>query len=58
MNVDYSAYEGRRSVAGHSSTVLSRGDVIIERRHMTGTGYWAGHVVSIVEPVPTGQYLR
>ncbi|MFI9719767.1 dihydropyrimidinase [Streptomyces sp. NPDC052396] len=39
MNVDYSAYEGKR-VTGQVETVLSRGEVVIDRRHFTGR---AGH---------------
>ncbi|MBV9024880.1 MAG: dihydropyrimidinase, partial [Streptomycetaceae bacterium] len=43
MNVDYSAYEGRR-ITGQVETVLSRGELVIEQRTYTGH---AGH----------GQYL-
>ncbi|MCB5169503.1 dihydropyrimidinase [Streptomyces bambusae] len=39
MNVDYSAYEGRR-ITGQVETVLSRGVPVIERREFTGR---AGH---------------
>ncbi|MET3986812.1 dihydropyrimidinase [Streptomyces sp. PvR034] len=39
MNVDYSAYEGRR-ITGRVDTVLSRGEVVIDRREYTGR---AGH---------------
>ncbi|MDG4856817.1 dihydropyrimidinase [Streptomyces sp. T-3] len=39
MNVDYSAYEGKR-VTGQVETVLSRGEVIINQREFTGR---AGH---------------
>lgn len=39
MNVDYSAYEGKR-VTGRVETVLSRGEVIINQREFTGR---AGH---------------
>jgi dihydropyrimidinase len=37
MNVDYTPYEGRR-VRGVTETVLSRGEVIVDRRSFTGTG--------------------
>jgi dihydropyrimidinase len=43
MNVDYSAYEGRR-LTGQVETVLSRGELVIDQRAYTGQ---AGH----------GQYL-
>jgi dihydropyrimidinase len=36
MNVDYTPYEGRR-VRGVTETVLSRGEVIVDRRSFTGT---------------------
>ncbi|MCS0635337.1 dihydropyrimidinase [Streptomyces sp. LP05-1] len=39
MNVDYSAYEGR-TVTGQVETVLSRGEVVIDRRTYVGR---AGH---------------
>ncbi|KQX57048.1 MULTISPECIES: dihydropyrimidinase [unclassified Streptomyces] len=39
MNVDYSAYEGQR-VTGQVETVLSRGEVVIDRRKYVGH---AGH---------------
>ncbi|RKT07702.1 dihydropyrimidinase [Streptomyces sp. 3211.6] len=39
MNVDYSAYEGRR-ITGRVDTVLSRGEPVIDRRAYTGR---AGH---------------
>ncbi|MFI1015177.1 dihydropyrimidinase [Streptomyces sp. NPDC020965] len=39
MNVDYSAYEGKR-VTGRVETVLSRGEVVIDRGTFTGR---AGH---------------
>ncbi len=35
MNVDYSAYEGRK-IQGVTETVLSRGDVILEKGNFTG----------------------
>ena len=35
MNVDYSAYEGKR-VTGQVETVLSRGELVIDRREFTG----------------------
>ncbi|MFF0484232.1 dihydropyrimidinase [Streptomyces sp. NPDC004435] len=51
MNVDYSAYEGR-TVTGQVETVLSRGEVVVDRRKYVGH---AGHGVF----VPRGlcQYL-
>ncbi len=39
MNVDYSAYEGRR-VTGRAETVLCRGSVVVDQRRFTGR---AGH---------------
>jgi dihydropyrimidinase len=36
MRVDYSAYEGRK-VRGVTETVLSRGNVIVEKGHFKGT---------------------
>jgi len=39
MNVDYSAYEGRR-ITGRVDTVLSRGEVVLDERSYTGR---AGH---------------
>jgi dihydropyrimidinase len=39
MNVDYSAYEGKR-VTGQVETVLSRGELVIDQRKFTGR---AGH---------------
>ncbi|WP_327417423.1 dihydropyrimidinase [Streptomyces sp. NBC_01233] len=39
MNVDYSAYEGRR-ITGRVDTVLARGEVVIDRREYSGR---AGH---------------
>ncbi|MFD8209430.1 dihydropyrimidinase [Streptomyces sp. NPDC059695] len=52
MNVDYSAYEGK-TVTGQVETVLSRGEVIVDRRKYVGH---AGHGVF----VPRGlcQYLN
>ncbi|MGX2993718.1 dihydropyrimidinase [Streptomyces sp. JNUCC 64] len=35
MNVDYSAYEGKR-ITGRVDTVLSRGELVIDRREFTG----------------------
>ena len=35
MNVDYNPYEGRR-VKGVTETVLSRGEVIVERGNFAG----------------------
>ncbi|WP_030252798.1 dihydropyrimidinase [Streptomyces violens] len=51
MNVDYSAYEGRR-VTGRVETVLSRGELVIDRREFTGR---AGHGQYV--PRATSQYL-
>ncbi|MGW2779840.1 dihydropyrimidinase [Streptomyces populi] len=51
MNVDYSAYEGRR-VAGRVETVLSRGEAVITDREFTGR---AGH--GVYTPRSTCQYL-
>ncbi|MER6614158.1 dihydropyrimidinase [Streptomyces xantholiticus] len=51
MNVDYSAYEGRR-VTGRVETVLSRGEVVIDQRTFTGR---AGH--GVYTPRSTCQYL-
>ncbi|MFF8267847.1 dihydropyrimidinase [Streptomyces sp. NPDC016562] len=51
MNVDYSAYEGKR-ITGRVDTVLSRGELVIEQREFTGR---AGHGVFI--PRSTCQYL-
>ncbi|WP_028812945.1 dihydropyrimidinase [Streptomyces flavidovirens] len=39
MNVDYSAYEGKR-ITGQVETVLSRGELVIDQRQFTGR---AGH---------------
>ena len=39
MNVDYSAYEGKQ-ITGQVETVLSRGELVIDRREFTGR---AGH---------------
>ncbi|WP_031073858.1 dihydropyrimidinase [Streptomyces sp. NRRL S-118] len=52
MNVDYSAYEGR-TVTGQVETVLSRGEVVIDRRTFTGR---AGH--GLYTPRSTCQYLN
>ncbi|MEV0964279.1 MULTISPECIES: dihydropyrimidinase [unclassified Streptomyces] len=52
MNVDYSAYEGKR-VTGRVETVLSRGEVVIDRREFTGR---AGH--GVFTPRSTCQYLN
>ncbi|MGW5675954.1 dihydropyrimidinase [Streptomyces sp. NPDC003860] len=52
MNVDYSAYEGRR-ITGQVETVLSRGEVVIDRREYVGR---AGHGQYV--PRGTCQYLR
>ncbi|MFC6066759.1 dihydropyrimidinase [Streptomyces ochraceiscleroticus] len=51
MNVDYSAYEGKR-VTGRVETVLSRGEFVIEQREFTGH---AGH--GAYTPRSTCQYL-
>ncbi|MFJ4622028.1 dihydropyrimidinase [Streptomyces sp. NPDC088812] len=51
MNVDYSAYEGRR-ITGRVETVLSRGEPVITEREYTGR---AGHGVYL--PRSTCQYL-
>ncbi|MGY0057381.1 dihydropyrimidinase [Streptomyces sp. LZ34] len=51
MNVDYSAYEGKR-VTGQVETVLSRGETVIDRRRFTGR---AGHGRYIARD--TCQYL-
>lgn len=51
MNVDYSAYEGKR-VTGQAETVLSRGETVIDRRRFTGR---AGHGRFIARD--TCQYL-
>ncbi|GAA3160056.1 MULTISPECIES: dihydropyrimidinase [Streptomyces] len=52
MNVDYSAYEGRR-ITGRVETVLSRGTVVIENRRHTGR---AGHGVYV--PRGLGPHAR
>ncbi|QHC24703.1 dihydropyrimidinase [Streptomyces sp. GS7] len=51
MNVDYSAYEGRR-LTGRVETVLSRGELVLDKREFTGR---AGHGQYI--PRGTCQYL-
>ncbi|MEV3858659.1 dihydropyrimidinase [Streptomyces sp. NPDC050095] len=51
MNVDYSAYEGKR-VTGRVETVLSRGEVVVEGREFKGR---AGH--GAYTPRGTCQYL-
>ncbi|MDX3853068.1 dihydropyrimidinase [Streptomyces sp. AK02-01A] len=51
MDVDYSAYEGRR-ITGQVETVLSRGELVIDRRTFTGR---AGH--GQYTPRSTCQYL-
>lgn len=51
MNVDYSAYEGRR-ITGRVDTVLSRGELVIDRREYTGR---AGHGAFV--PRSICQYL-
>ncbi|MBM7173481.1 dihydropyrimidinase [Streptomyces sp. G44] len=51
MNVDYSAYEGKR-VTGRVETVLSRGDLVIEDRRFVGR---PGH--GLYTPRSTCQYL-
>ncbi|GGV05326.1 dihydropyrimidinase [Streptomyces spectabilis] len=52
MNVDYSAYEGKR-VTGRVETVLSRGEPVIDKRAFTGR---AGH--GVYTPRATCQYLN
>ncbi|MCZ7457058.1 dihydropyrimidinase [Streptomyces sp. WMMC940] len=52
MNVDYSAYEGKR-ITGRVETVLSRGELVIERREFVGR---AGH--GAFTPRSTCQYLN
>ncbi|MFK4264576.1 dihydropyrimidinase [Streptomyces milbemycinicus] len=52
MNVDYSAYEGKR-ITGQVETVLSRGETVIDRRQYTGR---AGHGQFIARD--TCQYLN
>ncbi|MEV0373291.1 dihydropyrimidinase [Streptomyces sp. NPDC050636] len=51
MNVDYSAYEGK-AVTGRVESVLSRGEVVIDKREFTGR---AGH--GSYTPRSTCQYL-
>ncbi|MFD9485307.1 dihydropyrimidinase [Streptomyces sp. NPDC059991] len=51
MNVDYSAYEGRR-ITGRVETVLSRGELVVHERQFTGR---AGH--GLYTPRATSQYL-
>ncbi|MEU6736750.1 dihydropyrimidinase [Streptomyces physcomitrii] len=51
MDVDYSAYEGRR-IRGRVETVLSRGEVVLDQREFTGR---AGHGSYV--PRATCQYL-
>ncbi|WP_371663580.1 dihydropyrimidinase [Streptomyces sp. NBC_00280] len=51
MNVDYSAYEGKR-LTGRVETVLSRGELVITEREFTGR---AGH--GVYTPRSTCQYL-
>ncbi|MBX7469379.1 dihydropyrimidinase [Streptomyces sp. MAG02] len=51
MNVDYSAYEGKR-LTGQVETVLSRGELVIEQRKFTGRAGHGGYV-----PRATCQYL-
>ncbi|MEU9191741.1 dihydropyrimidinase [Streptomyces hundungensis] len=51
MNVDYSAYEGKR-LTGQVESVLSRGETVIDRRTYTGR---AGHGCYV--PRATCQYL-
>ncbi|MEV6779866.1 dihydropyrimidinase [Streptomyces syringium] len=52
MNVDYSAYEGK-TVTGQVQTVLSRGELVIDRREFVGR---AGH--GRFTPRSTCQYLN
>ncbi|WP_433873483.1 dihydropyrimidinase [Saccharopolyspora sp. CA-218241] len=51
MNVDYSAYEGKR-ITGRARTVLSRGEVVVDDGHYLGR---AGHGRFV--PRDTCQYL-
>jgi dihydropyrimidinase len=51
MNVDYSAYEGKR-LTGRVESVLSRGEPVITEREFTGR---AGH--GTYTPRGTCQYL-
>ncbi|MGS2591284.1 dihydropyrimidinase [Streptomyces hebeiensis] len=51
MAVDYSAYEGKK-ITGQVETVLSRGELVIDRREFTGS---AGH--GRFTPRATCQYL-
>ncbi|NGN65504.1 dihydropyrimidinase [Streptomyces sp. A7024] len=51
MNVDYSAYEGKR-VTGQVETVLSRGELVIDQRKFVGR---AGH--GVYTPRGISQYL-
>jgi dihydropyrimidinase len=52
MNVDYSAYEGRR-ITGRVETVLSRGEPVVTEREYTGR---KGH--GVYTPRATCQYLN
>ncbi|MFJ8542737.1 dihydropyrimidinase [Streptomyces sp. NPDC093586] len=52
MNVDYSAYEGKR-VTGRVETVLSRGEAVVTEREYTGR---KGH--GVYTPRATCQYLN
>ncbi|MFE9256973.1 dihydropyrimidinase [Streptomyces sp. NPDC006879] len=52
MNVDYCAYEGKQ-ITGSVETVLSRGELVIDRRTFTGR---AGH--GAFTPRATCQYLN
>jgi dihydropyrimidinase len=52
MNVDYSAYEGKRTT-GRVETVLSRGELVITEREYTGH---TGH--GVYTPRSTCQYLN
>ncbi|MGV9969127.1 dihydropyrimidinase [Streptomyces olivaceus] len=52
MNVDYSAYEGRR-ITGRVETVLSRGEPVVTEREYTGR---KGH--GVYAPRATCQYLN
>ncbi|MFE1229026.1 dihydropyrimidinase [Streptomyces sp. NPDC058745] len=52
MNVDYSAYEGR-TLTGQVETVLSRGELVIDKREFTGR---SGH--GSFTPRATCQYLN
>ncbi len=43
MNVDYSMYEGKQ-VTGNAETVISRGEIIIEKNKFTGKSGWGKYI--------------